>query len=280
MLIELIKQNSMKSLTMIAHNFSGHDGLLMIAAFADLHKQEEFRVSIIVNDNKLYMSTVSFKYCKIDYKLIFQCSVLLLKSSLADLSKIYGAEESKGFLPYYAIRSREDLKLGKDLLVNAVHPILEMPGCLNLGEPEPEIPTPEDWAELDLLWSEGDCDTVEEYCQMYCAKDVGILQDVFNTFIDIYKRETKITRVKYSSFITVSRLAMLTWYIMRGINDHSLIAIVPKRKIHEFIKEAYYGGKTEIYKGFLDFGTKCLYYDFPGMYAIAIGLKLPVGAPV
>lgn len=257
----LIKRN-IRKITIFAHNFSGHDGILIIDTFAQFHIKSRYHVSVIIHNNKIYSLSIEYTaYGDKKYTVCFQCSLLLLQRSLDRLSKLYGSNLAKLPFPHAAVQSLEDLSQGKDFLKH-------------------HITDERMLAIVDEVWSDRKCTNLIDYAKEYCAIDVKILQYVINRFKEDYKSKvlTGHTReLRTSDYITISRLSIITFYQHPEYDKGEITAISGRRTTHTFIKKSYYGGKTEIYKGFLRPGTKCYYYDFPGIYSLAIQMPLPIG---
>ena len=116
---------------------------------------------------------------------------------------------------------------------------------------------------------------------MYCIRDVETLSSIVITFIKSYMSVAKTGQIgSYRDYITISRLSMITWYKDKQMNDRSIIRVKSNSGMYKFLSKSYYGGQTEIYKGMLDKGCKCYYYDFSRMYGKAMTLPLPVGSPI
>ena len=101
--------HNIPSLTMFAHNFRGHDGILIIKTFAEIHKRVGFKVQLVIHENKVYSVTISYEEDGKIYKLIFQCRLLLLKHGLGKLRDTFGLKNKKLYMPHRAITSLRDL---------------------------------------------------------------------------------------------------------------------------------------------------------------------------
>lgn len=258
-----IDKEKIKDLTLFAHNFSGHDGILIIEAFAQVEGSISTKVNVIIHNRLLYLVTIEGKGDKgNEWTINFQCRLLLLKTGLAKLGEIYKAPRNKYFIPYNALTSIDDLN----------KPVKDIINKLQL--------TNEEKTSIETIINKFNCKTIKEYAFHYCKQDVFLLKYVVEGFIEQYKYETSHQSYKYSDFITISRLSIITWYTIPNINRKNVISIEGSTKIHNFIRKAYYGGKTEIYQGYLENSEQCYYYDFPGIYGIAITILLPTGSPV
>ena len=65
----------------------------------------------------------------------------------------------------------------------------------------------------------------------------------------------------------------------KGYIKHMLVANLSSQpSMEKFIRDAYYGGRTEVFTGYIG-GNKGYYYDVKGMYAQVMKKELRCGTP-
>jgi hypothetical protein len=191
-------EHQLKKLTIIAHNFSGHDGILIMKCFAEIQLIKDFKVSIVLHDHKVYTVKIAHMFEGKKYYLTFQCRYLLLKSRLESLGSVFEGPDEKGYMPHRAVTCIEDLKLGLDHLLSSV-------GNSGKALTSSEITT------INEIWNTNHCVTIIDYASAYCKLDVEVLSFVVISFIEAYILTTYTNHIgSYGDYITISRLAILT----------------------------------------------------------------------
>ena len=118
------------------------------------------------------------------------------------------------------------------------------------------------------------------YALLYCILDVLVLYQVLTRFMgEIHNIRSDHYQTSFSAYMTMSKLAQISWYRERGYDIPLAIISKDDYELFNVGRSSYMGGKTEVYKGKLDSGTKCYYFDYSGMYSRCIELTLPYRAP-
>lgn len=271
-LFALLQINARKDIHIWAHNFSGFDSYIFIKTLGKLStKDNPLKIRLIKKDRKNYIlriskSTFVRESSKIKHtlNLNFYCRILLLRGRLSNLAKSFEVENMKIFFPYDLVREENWSILRKDL--EGVRELIK-----NKYREDEIILFKNTWKTLNFK-------DIIEYYKFYCIIDVEILKDVICKFIKSFDEIHPNTNIGYSCFITASRLRIET-FLHSGTDfyDENIIAIHTNRDLDSFIRQAYHGGRCEVFKGWNNERKKVYYYDFPGIYRICIKINLPIG---
>jgi hypothetical protein len=112
----------------------------------------------------------------------------------------------------------------------------------------------------------------------YCDYDCELLSKVYRAFLKTYFDENPLLKVGYSKFITAGSLTIFTY-----LNDpeyqedvKKIVYIKPGSKTYSFIKQGFFGGRTEIFQITpQNRESKVYYYDFSRIYGNIMIEKLP-----
>jgi hypothetical protein len=171
-------------------------------------------------------------------------SLNLLSQSLADLCKSFEVEVTKGYFPYSFVKS------------NTLHYVGNTPD-IKYWE---KISLEEYNKLLKSDWS------LKEECLKYLDKDLSSLVLIMNKFSEYVNRKYYL---QVTDSLTISRLALNIF--MKDYLKNSKLPII-NRNIFSDIKQAYYGGVTEVYK---PYGKNLLHYDVNSLYPFAALNAMP-----
>jgi hypothetical protein len=238
------------------HNFSHFDSVFMIDVLSRLGevKKPLFRDNAIL---KLPFEFTSNNKNKEKYAVTFYDSKLILPASLRDLSKSFGVENKKDFFPYGFVN--DDNKFSIDY----------------------KGPVPEYEYFLDSLTKQ----EYNDYCDRYKGKSWNLRRELYlyceidcialhQIIVKFHKQIHSLLKIDITKYPTLSSIAF-SGYRTNFMKKDQIPKILSK--LHYTIKESYYGGITEVYKGK---GFNINSYDINSLYPSAM-LKnpMPVGEP-
>lgn len=84
-----------------------------------------------------------------------------------------------------------------------------------------------------------------------------------------------------SRLVTISSVAINVFktFFYNKDDGKPIMSMLPSSRIFKFIKEAYYGGRTEVFHSGINL-NKVYHFDIPGIYARCMQIPLPYGNPV
>lgn len=249
-----------------AHNFRKYDGKLilndLISHCYKKWEDEYHNISIVLNDKSIYRVKIVWGEDKKD-KIVFFCSLLLFKSSLAKIAKIYLKKTRKRIIPFDYINP--------DNIESNVIPSLEERG-LNKKNYDIFI---KDWKEF---CNNKEKPTLLTFVEKYCKEDSYILAKSLQVFL---KTVGKLDSFKLNSLITLPKMAFQHWRSTYFNWKYPLCVITPERQRDKFIRKAYFGGRTEVFAGKkIDKHEFVYQYDIRGMYSQCMQQMLPYGNPL
>lgn len=221
--------------------------------------QDKFSIKFTVHEGKFY----KIRLKKSSLKISFYCRLLLLNRPLKNLAEDMLGGPSKMFFPHRYVSRHESLNNGGRGIVSDYV-------SNNYGEAELKL--------FNKAWDLHDCKRLMDYAKVYCEWDVRILMNVHRKFCLEFKSLVGFSP-RANNMITMASLSFVR-FVGRSLNSNEIVCLPNSFKVARFIRNAYYGGHTSVYKGFLNEGELCYYYDFPSIYGIAISEILPTGIPV
>ena len=232
-LLDFMRAEEVKSLTLFAHNLSSFDGYFVLNAFASYG----LNLRVLKRGSNIYFIKVKLGR----YQIEFRCSLLLLQAGLNDCANSFNVPMNKIAFNHEWVR--------KDRLFYT--------GITPAGFSSDYSPF-----------------IFKDYALEYCKRDCEILYKVLLVF-DREIREFGVGLEMKSYSIPgfafkVFRNKYLELYAVANIGRH--------KNIDDFIRQGYYGGRTEVFRSYIG-ENKGYYYDVKGMYAEAMKYPLPCGEP-
>lgn len=243
------------------HNFGRYDSkfLLKILKEENLRREDEYyRISELTRGGKVLKLTIKVKRSLSDRKqseigarkdpgfnqITIVDSLNLLNQSLDKLCHSFNVEVIKGKFPHSFVR-RNTLNYKGNI------PSIEYWGDIALEEYKELVKS--DWS-------------LKDECLKYLEKDLISLVTIMSKFSEYINRKYPL---EVTDTVTISRLA-LNIFFKYYLKDSKLPII--GRNMFSDIKEAYYGGVTEVYK---PYGKNLLYYDVNSLYPYAALNNMP-----
>lgn len=137
-----------------------------------------------------------------------------------------------------------------------------------------------DWVTRDRLFHEGETPfsggnkiIFKDYVTEYCLRDCIILFEVLKVFNSKIKEYGVGLHMKVYSIPGLAFKAFKKAFVQADTTYN----LSTRKGIERFMREAYYGGRIEVFMGYIG-DNKGYYYDVKGMYAEAMKKDLPCGA--
>ena len=235
--------------TFYTHNFGSFDSIFILKILTEYNIQvgfEYYKLKTTFRDNKLLKLVVSVK--KLNdvtkkeqlYKISIVDSYNILNKKLSKLGDLFESNVTKGYFPYSFVK------------LNTLNYIGNTPSIDYWYNQYKDNISIEEYNNLyNTHWN------LRYECINYLNRDLLSLYSIikkFNNYIyEIY--DTQMT-----DCLTISRLAM-NIFIKDYLGDSKLPIV--KKGMYNDIKNAYYGGVTEVYK---PYGENLYYYDVNSLY--------------
>ncbi len=237
-------------ITFYCHNFGGYDVIFIlkiINSYNDLQttNEKKYKLSPLLREDKVIKLTIR----KDGKSLIILDSYCMLTSSLDKLGKDFGVETQKSLFPY---------KFSSDshLFYKGHTPGIHYYNDISIDKYR-EI-YKEDW--------DFKVETIR-----YLKDDLNCLYEIM---ISANKQVHNDYKINIMDATTISGLAMKI-YLSRYYRNN--IPQINKPSIYKDLKQAYYGGITEVYR---PYGENLFYYDVNSLYPFASLNDMPGLWPV
>lgn len=225
-----------KGFIFYCHNFSGYDTIFIIDSINkyNLSKdkiEDKIILTPIFRDNKIIQLSIKFGKNKI----MIRDSYLLLNSSLEKLAINLKVDTLKSKFPYNFARENNLFYIGETPDIKHYN---------NISREEYSNLYRKDWS-------------FKNETLKYLSNDINCLYEIL---IKANKQFNMDYGLNITDKITISSTALnlfLSKYYKRNI------PLINKQSIYNDIKSAYYGGITEVYRGY---GENLYYYDVNSLY--------------
>jgi len=226
-------------ITFYCYNFGGYDVIFILKIINNYNNlqttnKKKYKLSSLLREDKVIKLTIR----KDSKSLTILDSYCILTSSLDKLGKDFGVKTQKSLFPY---KFNTDNHLFYKGHTSSIH------YYNNLSIDKYREIYKEDWD--------------------FKAKSIRYLKDDLNCLYKILTSANKQVHNNYKINIinatTISSLAMKI-YLSRYYNKN--ISQINKPSIYKDLKQAYYGGITEVYRSY---GENLFYYDVNSLYPFA-----------
>ena len=236
MINELLR-SKYSNTTFYCHNLGNYD-IVFILKVLYRHNEvnnNEYIIDCILREDKIIKVTICKKIDTVTRKLTILDSYCWLNNSLKDLGNIFGVDTKKSYFPYkfstektlFYTGNTPDISYYNDLDQHTYNTIYK-----------------DNWSFKD--------ETVK-----YLKDDLNCLYEVL---VKANKQIALDYGVQMTESVTISGLALK---IFLKSYYHNNIPVINKFSIYKDIKQAYYGGITEVY---IPYGKKLYYYDVNSLY--------------
>jgi hypothetical protein len=242
-----------KDYTIRIHNFSSFDSLYMLKIL-----YQKYKTRPLFKDGKVISLNLSSKSKKDKFKMFIKDSLKLLPLSLEKLIKGFNIDTQKLLFPYKFVN--------KDNL-NYIGPIPTFDYYINNGVYEKS--KHEKYLELSKEFNNKPWNLIEE-TKKYIYNDIKSLYEIIEKFSkDVYDVES----INISDVVSISSLTLKIFLTNYYDSERTPIHI-PRYKQHKDIKYAYYGGRTEVFKTYVE---DSYLYDVNSLYPSVMLKDIPVG---
>ena len=236
------------------HNLSHFDSVFLLDVLSRLGKVKPFY------RDKFFEIIFKFKSDaknKIEYNLTFFDSKLILPASLRDLSKSFGVENKKDFFPYGFVNDENKFSL------DYKGPVPKYDDFLNTL-------TKNEYKEYCNKYK-GKTWNLRRELYLYCETDCIALHQIL---IKYHKQIHDLLHIDITKYPTLPSIAF-SGYRANFMKKDQIAKILSKT--HYTIKQSYFGGITETYKGK---GFNINSYDVNSLYPFAmLNNPMPIGEP-
>lgn len=243
------------------HNFGNYDSTFLLKILKEYNLKlgyEFYKLKELCRDNKILKLEIKVKKSLSDRKpsnigvrkdpgyisITIVDSLNILNQSLDKLSRSFNVQVTKGNFPYSFVKR------------DRLHYIGNTPGY-------------EYWNKISLeeynKLVKPDWDLKKE-CLDYLERDLESLVLIMQKFSEYINRKYNL---QVTDSLTISRLALNIF--LKDYLKNSKLPIISKNMFND-IKQAYYGGVTEVYK---PYGENLLYYDVNSLYPFAALNPMP-----
>lgn len=234
------------------HNFAKYDSFFIIGAISSyndtqLDTEYKYKLYPITRDGYPIKLTISKKFNNIIKRINLVDSLPILPNNLRDLAKSFGTEHQKGYFPHSFVEENKLYYVGNI-------PARSYFGDIGYDEYE-LIPNRTEWSLKDVATE-------------YCKYDNMTLYDILSV---ANKRFYLDYNIQMTSALTISKMALELFLIEHYKNN---IPLINDKKLYNDIKQAYYGGCTEVYR---PYGENLFYYDVNSLYPYVALNDMPGG---
>lgn len=237
------------------HNLGGYDAVFILKILGDYNKavgEKYYKMNAVLRDNRIIKLQISIKKSKSVTNTIFWLDSLpLLPMSLSNLAK--------GFSTTYEKKnhfSHIHLLLKKLYIMLETHPELN----ISWGAPIKTDITLEEYLKIkNTNWN------LKEETIKYLYSDlISLLQIMYEFSHHIFDSHN----IQVTECLTITSLAVKIFLTNHyGCAEKgNYLPLIKNRTIYEEIKQGYYGGLSEVYKGY---GENLYYYDVNSLYPYA-----------
>lgn len=233
------------------HNLGGYDAVFILKILADYNKEvgaNYYKMKAVLRDNRIIKLQISIKKSKSVTNTIFLFdSLALLPMSLSNLAKGFSTTYEKPFFPYSFITEKTLYYVGNT------------PG-IEYYQTNKNAITLEEYLKITTPnW-----DLKQETIKYLESDLISLLQIMYEFSKHIFDSHN----IQVTECLTITSLAVkifLTNHYASGEKGNYL-PLIKNRAIYEDLKQGYYGGLSEVYKGY---GENLYYYDVNSLYPYA-----------
>lgn len=239
--------------TLYAHNFGRFDSVFILKSLA----KAGYDIKAKWKDNDILSVKVRDKERKLSIKIMD--SIKVLPYSLDKLLKSYDCNIHKGMFPHKFIDKDKIFYIGAkpDIKYYVENPEVNESKVISYNN----LP--------DIL-------NVKDQCLDYLEKDILGLLEVMNKVNSHYFNTYKLNITKFTTLPSLSLAMYGYWY-----KDNNISIKMIKGPLEKFIRNAYFGGNSNIFVEGLDrFVNEGYHYDMNSQYPNAMMYSMPTGNPV
>jgi len=237
----------------LAHNGGGFDFKVLLPTLISIVKADKLVLVSIIRDKVGSIYQIEVKLVGHKTSFILRDSLKLITTRVENLNKTFLG----GSIPKLAI-NHNGLTIGiltEDNLNGINNELTALIGDIKEGQ------------------------TAREYLEEYVIRDCHI---VFESLLKFRASLSKLNNnLGAASIITISSLSISIFQAsFYDEKEYPIIDIKSNSALHSDLKEAYVGGRVEVFHSGLGFKDNTYHFDVPGIYALCIQKDLPIGNPL
>uniref|UniRef100_A0A896Z6L8 Probable DNA polymerase n=1 Tax=Coniophora puteana TaxID=80637 RepID=A0A896Z6L8_9AGAM len=241
--------NDLNNYTFFAHNLGRFDSVFLIKSLVNLG----YKIQPRWKDNDI----IIVKITKGKFKITLLDSIKLIPSSLAKLLKSFNCEITKGHFPHSFVNEATLNYIGSKPVINHYFE--------NINDDTLKI-----YNSLPAVIN------LKDECLTYLRSDVLGLLEAMNKFSRFIFESYGLNITNYKTLPGLSIDIFGCWFYNKDLD----IKMV-KGPIEEFIRQAYFGGNSNIFVGTQErFVASGYHYDLNSQYPFAMKNAMPTGNPV
>lgn len=237
----------------LAHNGGGFDFKVLLPTLISIVKAEKLVLVNIIRDKVGSIYQIEIKLVGYKTSFILRDSLKLITTRVENLNKTFlGGAIPKLSINHTALTIRI---LTEDNLNGMNNELTALIADIKEGQ------------------------TARDYIEEYVIRDCNI---VFESLLKFRESLNKLNNnLGAASIITISSLSISIFQSsFYDEKEYPIIDIKSNSSLHSDLKEAYVGGRVEVFHRGLGFKDNTYHFDVPGIYALCIQKDLPIGNPV
>lgn len=231
------------------HNLGGYDVVFILKILGDYNKkvgEKYYKMDVILRDNRILKLKISVKKSKSVTNTIFLVDSLgLLPMSLASLAESFRTPYKKTLFPYTFVTEKTLNYIGNTPAIEYYH----------TGKKDVSL-------EEYLKVKKTHWDLKQETIKYLESDLISLLQIMYEFSQYIFDSH----RIQVTECLTITSIAVKIFLSNHYHEKGKHLPLIKNRVIYEDIKQAYYGGLSEVYRGY---GENLYYYDVNSLYPYA-----------
>lgn len=228
------------------HNLGGYDAIFVLKILVDYNNtvgETYYKLKAVLRDNVILKLQISIKKSKSVTNTIFLVdSLALLPMSLASLAEGFSTTHEKPLFPYSFVTEKTLYYIGNT------------PGIEYFQTNKKDITLEYQKIKKNPNWN------LKQETIKYLESDlISLLQIMYEFSQYIYESH----HIQVTDCLTITSLAVKIFLANHYHGKGNYLPLIKNQAIYEDIKQAYYGGLSEVYRGY---GENLYYYDVNSLY--------------
>lgn len=241
-----------KNCVFYTHNLGGYDAVFILKILSDYNKKvgvKYYKLKAVLRDNRILKLQISVqKSSSVNNSIFLVDSLTLLPMSLASLAEAFTTKYEKPSFPYTFVTEKTLDYVGNTPPIEYYHTIKE---DMSLTEYSKLCDTKWDLKQQTLVYLESDLISLLQIMYEFSSY-------IFNSY-----------RIQATECLTITSVA-LKIFLNNYYNTN--LPLIKDQSIYEDLKQGYYGGLSEVYRGY---GENLYYYDVNSLYPFAALNDMP-----
>lgn len=228
------------------HNLGGYDSVFILKILADYNQKigkKYYKMKAVLRENRILKLEITAKISSCVTNTIFLVdSLALLPMSLSSLAKAFTTKYEKPSFPYTFVTEKTLYYVGNTPSIEYYHTVNK-----NMS-----------LTEYKNLWNTK-WDLKQQTLEYLNSDLISLLQIMYEFSQYIFDNH----RIQVSECLTITSIAVKIFFNNHYINK---LPLIKQQHIYEDLKKAYYGGLSEVYRGY---GENLYYYHVNSLYPYA-----------